>query len=47
MIKTITTEEVEQMHYLLKHYHPYVVEQHGKTLLPQFLGNCIDKFSQP
>ena len=38
MIKVITTEEVEQMHYLLKYYHPYVVEQHGKTLLPQFLG---------
>ena len=38
LIKTITTEEVEQMHYLLKNYHPYIVEQHGKTLLPQFLG---------
>jgi hypothetical protein len=38
MIKTLTSEEVEQMHSLLKQYHPYVVERHGKTLLPQYLG---------
>uniref|UniRef100_T1JNX9 1-phosphatidylinositol-5-phosphate 4-kinase n=1 Tax=Strigamia maritima TaxID=126957 RepID=T1JNX9_STRMM len=37
-IKTLTSEEVEQMHYLLKQYHPYIVERHGKTLLPQYLG---------
>ncbi|XP_021956041.1 phosphatidylinositol 5-phosphate 4-kinase type-2 alpha isoform X2 [Folsomia candida] len=38
IIKTLTSEEVEQMHALLKQYHPYVVERHGKTLLPQYLG---------
>ncbi|CAG7836636.1 unnamed protein product, partial [Allacma fusca] len=38
IIKTLTSEEVEQMHSLLKQYHPYVVERHGKTLLPQYLG---------
>jgi len=37
-IKTLTTEQVEQMHLILKHYHPYIVERHGKTLLPQILG---------
>lgn len=26
------------MHSFLKHYHPYVVEKHGNTLLPQYLG---------
>ncbi|KAG5876136.1 hypothetical protein JTB14_029701 [Gonioctena quinquepunctata] len=30
--------EVERMHSFLKHYHPYIVERHGKTLLPQYLG---------
>merc|ERR1712013_881049 len=35
---TMTTEEIEQMHHLLKQYHPYIVERDGKTLLPQFLG---------
>jgi hypothetical protein len=29
-MKTLTSEEVEQMHLLLKQYHPYVVERHGK-----------------
>jgi len=38
VVKTLVSEEVEQMHSLLKHYHPYVVERHGKTLLPQYLG---------
>jgi len=38
VIKTMTTEEIEQMHHLLKQYHPYIVERDGKTLLPQFLG---------
>ncbi|XP_057367020.1 phosphatidylinositol 5-phosphate 4-kinase type-2 alpha-like [Daphnia carinata] len=38
VIKTLTREEVEQMHLLLKEYHPYIVERHGKTLLPQYLG---------
>ncbi|XP_076043091.1 phosphatidylinositol 5-phosphate 4-kinase isoform X2 [Oratosquilla oratoria] len=38
MIKTLTSDEVEQMHSLLKQYHPYIVERHGKTLLPQYLS---------
>ncbi|XP_029833425.2 phosphatidylinositol 5-phosphate 4-kinase type-2 alpha isoform X2 [Ixodes scapularis] len=38
IIKTLLSEEVEQMHVLLKEYHPYVVERHGKTLLPQYLA---------
>lgn len=38
IIKTLTSEEVEQMHFFLKHYHPYIVERHGKTLLPQYLA---------
>jgi len=38
VIKTLTSEEVEEMHHLLKQYHPYIVERHGKTLLPQYLA---------
>ncbi|XP_014262552.1 phosphatidylinositol 5-phosphate 4-kinase type-2 alpha [Cimex lectularius] len=38
VIKTLTSEEVERMHSFLKQYHPYIVERHGKTLLPQYLG---------
>ncbi|EEB19468.1 Phosphatidylinositol-4-phosphate 5-kinase type-2 alpha, putative [Pediculus humanus corporis] len=38
ILKTMTSEEVERMHSFLKHYHPYIVERHGKTLLPQYLG---------
>ncbi|KOX74345.1 Phosphatidylinositol 5-phosphate 4-kinase type-2 beta [Melipona quadrifasciata] len=38
IIKTLTREEVERMYSFLKHYHPYIVERHGKTLLPQYLG---------
>lgn len=38
IIKTLTSEEVERMHSFLKYYHPYIVERHGKTLLPQYLG---------
>jgi len=38
VIKTLTSEEVEEMHSLLKQYHPYIVERHGKTLLPQYLA---------
>jgi len=38
VIKTLTTEEVEEMHHLLKQYHPYVVDRHAKTLLPQYLA---------
>ncbi|GFR04744.1 phosphatidylinositol 5-phosphate 4-kinase type-2 alpha [Trichonephila clavata] len=38
IMKTLVSEEVEQMHSLLKQYHPYIVERHGKTLLPQYVG---------
>ncbi|XP_063603188.1 phosphatidylinositol 5-phosphate 4-kinase type-2 alpha-like isoform X3 [Penaeus indicus] len=38
ILKTLTSDEVEQMHALLKEYHPYVVNRHGKTLLPQYLA---------
>ncbi|GIY88622.1 phosphatidylinositol 5-phosphate 4-kinase type-2 alpha [Caerostris extrusa] len=38
VIKVLQKEEVEFMHSLLKQYHPYIVEKHGKTLLPQYLG---------
>ena len=49
-IKTLTSEQVEQMHLILKHYHPYIVERHGKTLLPQILvrhhSDSLTYFSQ-
>jgi hypothetical protein len=38
LLKTLTSDEVEQMHHLLKQYHPFIVERHGKTLLPQYLA---------
>ena len=38
IIKKLDGEEIEQLIAFLKHYHPYVVEKHGKTLLPQYLG---------
>lgn len=38
IIKSLTSEEVERMHSFLKHYHPYIVERHGNTKLPQYLG---------
>lgn len=38
IIKSMTGEEVELMHHFLKQYHPYIVERHGKTLLPQYLA---------
>jgi len=38
IIKALTSEEVELMHSFLKEYHPYIVERHGKTLLPQYLA---------
>lgn len=38
VIYTLTTDQVEEMHCYLKHYHPYIVERHGKTLLPQYLA---------
>ncbi|KAG5842005.1 phosphatidylinositol 5-phosphate 4-kinase type-2 alpha isoform X1 [Anguilla rostrata] len=38
LIKIITSEDVAEMHNILKKYHQYIVECHGNTLLPQFLG---------
>lgn len=38
ILKSLTSEEVERMHSFLKQYHPYIVERHGETLLPQYLG---------
>ncbi|XP_064648644.1 phosphatidylinositol 5-phosphate 4-kinase type-2 alpha-like isoform X2 [Lineus longissimus] len=38
LIKTLVSEEVEQMHHILKEYHCYVVERHAVTLLPHYLG---------
>lgn len=38
ILKTLSSDEVENMHHLLKEYHPYIVERFGKTLLPQYLG---------
>uniref|UniRef100_A0A914UWZ1 PIPK domain-containing protein n=1 Tax=Plectus sambesii TaxID=2011161 RepID=A0A914UWZ1_9BILA len=38
VIKTMDTEAVAEMHSILRDYHEYVVEKHGKTLLPQYLG---------
>ncbi|XP_070565238.1 phosphatidylinositol 5-phosphate 4-kinase type-2 alpha-like isoform X2 [Ptychodera flava] len=38
VIKTISREEVEMMHNILKQYHQFIVERHGKTLLPHYLG---------
>ncbi|XP_052091821.1 phosphatidylinositol 5-phosphate 4-kinase type-2 alpha-like [Mytilus californianus] len=37
-IKSLVTEEVEQMHHILKQYHQYIVEVHAQTLLPHYLG---------
>ncbi|TPP64465.1 Phosphatidylinositol-5-phosphate 4-kinase type-2 alpha [Fasciola gigantica] len=36
--KTISSEEVEQMHQMLEEYYAYIVNCHGQTLLPQYLG---------
>ncbi|XP_002732674.1 phosphatidylinositol 5-phosphate 4-kinase type-2 alpha-like [Saccoglossus kowalevskii] len=38
VIKTISREEVEMMHNIIKQYHQFTVEHHGKTLLPHYLG---------
>uniref|UniRef100_A0A8C2L500 Phosphatidylinositol 5-phosphate 4-kinase type-2 alpha n=1 Tax=Cyprinus carpio TaxID=7962 RepID=A0A8C2L500_CYPCA len=38
VIKIITSEDLAEMHNILKKYHQYIVECHGNTLLPQFLG---------
>lgn len=38
ILKRLSSDEVETMHHLLNEYHAYIVERHGKTLLPKFLG---------
>uniref|UniRef100_A0A7E4VYL4 1-phosphatidylinositol-5-phosphate 4-kinase n=1 Tax=Panagrellus redivivus TaxID=6233 RepID=A0A7E4VYL4_PANRE len=38
VIKVVDSEAVAEIHSILRQYHGYVVEKHGKTLLPQFLG---------
>ncbi|XP_078394395.1 phosphatidylinositol 5-phosphate 4-kinase type-2 alpha [Cetorhinus maximus] len=38
VVKTISSEDVAEMHNILKKYHQYIVECHGNTLIPQFLG---------
>uniref|UniRef100_A0A8D0CGK2 Phosphatidylinositol 5-phosphate 4-kinase type-2 alpha n=1 Tax=Scleropages formosus TaxID=113540 RepID=A0A8D0CGK2_SCLFO len=38
VIKAISSEDVAEMHNILKKYHQFIVECHGNTLLPQFLG---------
>uniref|UniRef100_V9KBD6 Phosphatidylinositol 5-phosphate 4-kinase type-2 alpha n=1 Tax=Callorhinchus milii TaxID=7868 RepID=V9KBD6_CALMI len=38
VVKTISSEDVAEMHNVLKKYHQYIVECHGNTLIPQFLG---------
>lgn len=38
ILKSLTSEEVERMHSFLKHYHPYIVERHGNSSLPQYIG---------
>lgn len=37
-IKTLVSEEVEQMHHVLKQYHQHIIEVHADTLLPHYLG---------
>lgn len=41
IIKTLTSEEVEQMHSLLVQYHPFVVERHGKYLNVVWFGSGL------
>ncbi|XP_071588940.1 LOW QUALITY PROTEIN: phosphatidylinositol 5-phosphate 4-kinase type-2 gamma-like, partial [Heliangelus exortis] len=38
VLKELSSEEVADVHGLLSHYHQYVVQCHGSTLLPRFLG---------
>ncbi|KAL5103603.1 Phosphatidylinositol 5-phosphate 4-kinase type-2 beta [Taenia crassiceps] len=38
VLKMISSEEVEQMHHFIESYHEYIVNVHGQTLLPQYLG---------
>ncbi|XP_023802672.1 phosphatidylinositol 5-phosphate 4-kinase type-2 gamma-like, partial [Cyanistes caeruleus] len=38
VLKELSSEDVADVHGLLSHYHQYVVQCHGQTLLPRFLG---------
>lgn len=38
VVKELSSEDVADVHGLLAHYHQYVVQCHGSTLLPRFLG---------
>ncbi|XP_070800557.1 phosphatidylinositol 5-phosphate 4-kinase type-2 beta isoform X2 [Pituophis catenifer annectens] len=38
VIKAVSSEDVAEIHNILKKYHQFIVECHGNTLLPQFLG---------
>ncbi|NXA16777.1 PI42C kinase, partial [Sapayoa aenigma] len=38
VLKELSSEDVADVHGLLSHYHQYVVQCHGHTLLPRFLG---------
>lgn len=38
VIKVIDSEAVAEIHSILPRYYEYIVEQRGKTLLPQYLG---------
>ncbi|CAK8681996.1 unnamed protein product [Clavelina lepadiformis] len=38
IIKTLSSEDIAEMHGLLPKYHQFVVERNRKTLLPQYLG---------
>ncbi|XP_075345857.1 phosphatidylinositol 5-phosphate 4-kinase type-2 gamma isoform X3 [Mycteria americana] len=38
VVKELSSEDVADVHDLLSHYHQYVVQCHGSTLLPRFLG---------
>ncbi|ELU08768.1 hypothetical protein CAPTEDRAFT_144687 [Capitella teleta] len=38
VVKTILSEEVAEMHRIIKDYHQHIVERHSETLLPQYMG---------
>lgn len=38
LMKTLQREEVAQFHSIFRSYHSYIVERHGRTVLPHYLG---------
>ncbi|XP_074659680.1 phosphatidylinositol 5-phosphate 4-kinase type-2 alpha-like [Tubulanus polymorphus] len=38
VVKTLMSEEVEQLHHILREYHEYIVVRDADTLLPHYLG---------